>query len=147
MLSYYIVPDDILLQAGSEEVNINRQTMLKTTKGYISLSEKDVPQKHKWNVMLRSVYNRNAIKKVFVRNCEVKRTKIQMTIDTKARTPFFLSGPEFSFVFDRSTKTTQSWVDVMVTAVRSEQKSVTSENCLGYYNVHKSIYKKGNLFS
>ena len=83
----------------------------------------------------------------FIPGCNVHRTYTKATIETKVRTPFFLSGPKFSFIFDRFTKTTQSWIDVMVTTGRSEQKLVTSGNCLGYYNVHKSIFKTRNTFS
>ena len=71
------------------------------------------------------------------------------TIETKARTPFFLSGPEFSFIFSYSTKTTtiESWFDVMVTAAASEQESVRCKHCLDDYNVHESIFKTRNVFS
>ena len=71
---------------------------------------------------------------------------IKVTIKTRARTPFFLSGPKFSFVFSPFTSTTQSWLDAIITA-RSEQKSETSLNCLDHYHVHESIFKKSNLFS
>ena len=122
---------------------------MKTTKGYISLSEKDVAQKSQFRFQKESVFNMIDVSKRChdASKCHVKRTNIKMTINTKARISFFLSGPEFCFVFDRFTKTTQSWVDVMARAVRSTQNTVTSENCLGYYNVHKSIFKTRNLFS
>ena len=42
---------------------------------------------------------------------------------------------------------TESWFDVMITAARSEEKSVTGMSCLEYYNVNESIFKTSNLFS
>ena len=149
IFSYHTVPDDILLQAGSEKVFVNHHTMLKTTKGDIHLSEKDVARKHQSRFGKRSIRNVNAMSKTCrrVHNCYVKRTNIKMTFETKARTPFFLSGPEFSFVFHYKTKTTQSWIDVMVTAARSEQKSHKSTKCFEQYNVNKSIFSTENIFS
>ena len=71
-----------------------------------------------------------------------------VTIETKAHTPFFLSGPWFSFgVFRRLTMADESFFDVMIKATRSEERSVTGTNCLQYYNIHESIFKRSDLFS
>ena len=78
--------------------------------------------------------------------CNDRSSTIKVTIDTKARTPFFLSGPEFSFVFSGFTGTTQSWLDVIITTM-SEKKSVTSLNCLELYYIHESIFRTSNFFS
>ena len=95
---------------------------------------------------MESMYNRTFIVKECAFGCIWKKMVIKVTVKTKARTPFFLSGPEFSFVYSAFTSTTQSWLDAMITA-RSEQKSVTGMKCLEHYNVHESIFKKSNLFS
>ena len=77
-------------------------------------------------------------------NCRKKGIDIKVSLETKARSPFFWSGPEFTFAF--YTGATQSWVDVKITA-KSEENSITSVNCLRYYYVHESIFKTSNLFN
>ena len=131
------------LQAGAETVLMNRHTLRKTDSGEeFSLTEKDVNLKS--GVWMKSIYSRRAVDICTLYKC--RRMDIKVTIKTKAHTPFFLSGPEFGFVFHKYTSITQSWLDAIITA-RSEQKSVTSSNCLEYFNVHQSIFKTRNFFS
>ena len=134
------------LQTGSETITIKRQFLLKTDSGKeISLTKNYVY--HKPGVPMESMYNTTAVFSRCAYGCRLrKQLTITVTIKTKARTPFFLSGPKFSFVFSPFTSTTQSWLDAIITA-RSEQKSVTGMNCLEHYNLHESIFKKSNLFS
>ena len=132
------------LQTGSETMTINRQFLLKTDSAEINSTKKYVY--HKPGVRMESMYNRTFIVKKCAFGCIWKKMVINVTVKTKARTPFFLSGPEFGFVYSAFTSTTQSWLDAIITA-RSEQKSVTGMNCLEHYNVHESIFKKSNLFS
>ena len=75
-------------------------------------------------------------------NCLKRIRDTTVSIETKARTPFFLSGPRFSL-----TMAEGSWSDVMITATRSEENSVTGANCLEQYNIYESIFKRSNLFS
>ena len=122
------------------------QRILKTNKGDFSNTEKDV-------VLEPGVLKTSSTKQFFKEcirhnsHCRRERINTKVTMETLAHTPYFLSGPKFNFVFPSFTKTSQTWIDVMVTASQSEQKSGTSENCLGYYNVYKSIFKTRNLFS
>ena len=131
------------LQAGAETILMNRHTLSKTYSGEdVSLTEKDVNLKP--GVWMESMNSRHAVYRCVLYKC--RRTEIKITIKTKARTPFFLSGPKFVFIFLKYTSITQSWLDAIITA-RSEQKSVTSSNCLEYFNVHESIFKTRNFFS
>ena len=131
------------LQAGAETVLMNCHTLSKTDSGEeFSLTEKDVNLKP--GVWMESMYSRHALDICTLYKC--KSMDIKVTIKTKACTPFFLSGPEFGFIFHKYTSITQSWLDAIITA-RSEQKSVTSFNCLEYFNVHESIFKTRNFFS
>ena len=148
MTSFYniTVPDLIQLQAGSEKVIINRQIRFKTNSGKeFSLSEKDI------NVQpggqMNFINNWPLVNEVCSEDdsCYKEEIDIKVTIETKAHTPFVLSRPEFSVGFYSGA--TQSWVDVIITAVGSEQKSVTEINCLQYYNVHESVFKTRNNFS
>ena len=135
-------PDDMHLQAGAETVLMNRHTLRKTDSGEeFSLTERDVNLRP--GVWMDSMYSRRA---VYICAFKCRRTDIKVTIKSKAHTPFFLSGPEFGFVFHGYTSITQSWLDAIITA-RSEQKSETSPNCLEYLNVHESIFKARNVFS
>ena len=127
------------LQTGSETININRQFLSKT-------DSEEINSTHKPGVQMESMYNKTFIVKECAFDCIWKKIAIKVTVKTKARTPFFLSGPEFGFVYSAFTSTTQSWLDAIITA-RSEQKSVTSSNCLEYFNVHESIFKARNFFS
>ena len=100
---------------------------------------------------MRSVGLRNK----FVKGCPSIRIRCfkwvldtTVTIVTKAHTPFFLSGPWFSFRIHRHlTIVIESWLEMMITAARSEEKSATGMNCLEHYNVHESIFKTSNFFS
>ena len=135
-------PDDTHLQAGAETILMNHHTLSKTYLGEeFSLTEKDVDLKP--GVWMESMCSRRAFD---ICPFKCRRTEIKVTIQTKEHTPVFLSGPEFSFVFHGYTSITQSWLDAIITA-RSEQKSVTSSNCLKYFNVHESIFKTRNFFS
>ena len=144
----YIVtgPDVIHLGVGSEGVIMNRQTMLKTNKGDFHRTEKNVLLKPKGLLKYIADYRLKFLNKICVyrNNCRKKGIDFKVSLETKARTPFFWSGPQFTFVF--YTGATQSWVDVTITA-KSEQKSITSVNCLRYYYVHESIFKTSNLFN
>ena len=131
------------LQAGAETILMNRHTLSKTYLGEeFSFTKKDINLKP--GVLMESMYSRRAVNICFLYKC--RRMDIKVAIKTKACTPFFLSGPKFSFVFHKYTSITQSWLDAIITA-RSEQKSVTSSNCLEYFNVHESIFKTRNFFS
>ena len=125
---------------------INRQIRFKTNSGKkVNRSEKDVtvePGKRMSSIKNRTLVNRKCN---YRSDCIQRGIDIKVTIETKARTPFFLSGPKFTFVF--RTGATQSWVDVMITAAGSVQKSVTNVNCLGHYNVHESVFKTSYLFN
>ena len=144
----YIVtgPDVIHLGVGSEGVIMNRQTMLKTNKGDFHQTEKNVLLKPKGLLKYIADYRLKFLKKICVsrNNCYKKGIDFKVSLETKACTPFFWSGPQFTFVF--YTGAPQSWVDVTITA-KSEQKSITSVNCLRYYYVHESIFKTSNLFN
>ena len=132
------------LRASSEKMVINRQTMLKTNKGDFRVSEKDVTLKP--GARMKFINNWSLVDEICPEdNCHKKAIDINVTIETKARTPFFLSRPEFSVGFYMAAS--QSWVDAIITAARSEQKSITSVNCLRYYNVYESIFKTSNLFN
>ena len=109
------------------------------------MSENDLTvEPGKW---MSSINSWTSVNKIcsYRRNCPRNGVDIKVTIETKARTPFFLSGPEFTFVF--YTGATQSWVDVIITAESSEQMSVTSVNCLDHYNVDESIFKTSDIFN
>ena len=125
---------------------MNRQTMLKTNKGDFHRTEKNVLLKPKGLLKYIADYRLKFLNKICVyrKNCRKKGIDFKVSLETKALTPFFWSGPEFTFAF--YTGATQSWVDVTITA-KSEQKSITSVNCLRYYNVHESIFKTSNLFN
>ena len=144
---YHTDPDIVGVRAGTEPVVVNHQTLVETNQGDLRNTKSIIMKPGLWKEDI-SIMNRiSTLCILFTPGCWVHRRYTKATIDTKVRTPFFLSGPKFFFLFDHFTKTTQSWIDVMVTAVRSEQKSFTSENCLGFYNVHESIFKTRNTFS
>ena len=88
-------PDDMHLQAGAETILMNRHTLRKTNLGEeFSLTEKDVDLKP--GVRMESMCSRRAFD---ICPFKCRRTQIKVTIQTKACTPFFLCGPEFSFFF------------------------------------------------
>ena len=86
------------LQAGAETILMNRHTLSKTYSGEeFSLTEKDVNLKP--GVWMESMYSKRAVNICFLYKC--RTMDIKVAIKTKARTPFFLSGPKFGFVFHK----------------------------------------------
>ena len=78
------------LRAGSETMVINRQTMLKTNKGDFRVSEKDVTLKP--GARMKFINNWSLVDEICPEdNCRRKAIDINVTIETKARNPFFLS--------------------------------------------------------
>ena len=146
---YLTVPDDIDVRAGAEFMFINRQERKQVEplkERIFKISKYDFVLKPE--ARMKSVTNPNPHRKGCQSlgvKCYKRKIDARVTIETKAHTPFFLSGPKFSFVFCHST--IQSWIDVTVTASQSEQKSHTSEQCLNEYNINESVFKAGNLFS
>ena len=108
------------------------QTMLKTNKGDFHQTEKNILLKTRGLLKYITDSCLKFVNKICVyRNNYCKKgIDFKVSLETKACTPFFWFGPEFTFAF--YTGATQSWVDVTVTA-KSEQKSITSVNCLRYY--------------
>ena len=82
------------LQTGSETMNINRQFLLKTDSGKENSSTKNYVYQ-KPGVRVESMYNKTFVVKECAFDCIWKKMAIKVTVKTKARTPFFLSGPEF----------------------------------------------------
>ena len=124
---------------------INRQKRIKTRSGKVKMISEN-------NLVLKPGSQMPSVvgmpDKFFERclsfrsNCFRNVLDTTVTIETKAFTPFFLSGPRFSFgVFRYLTMAEESWFDVMITAARSEEKSVTGGNCLEHSNVHESIFQ------
>ena len=141
------VGDDMALRAGAEPIIINRQETIKTWSGKVKIfSENNVVLKPGSRIKTKVRSNKGcASTRVY---CYNKVLDTTMTIETKARTPFLLPSPRFSFgIFRYLTMAEESWFDVMITAARSEENSVKGVNCLKYFNFHESIFKRSNLFS
>ena len=112
---YHTVRDDIDLQAGAKPMVVNRQERIKTRSGRVRMiSENNLVLKP--GSRMKSVAVRNKFVKgcLSIRNCIKKVLDTTVTVETKARTPFFLSGPRFNFGIYRHLKmATESWFDVM----------------------------------
>ena len=121
----------MIIRAGAEDVIIHRETLLRTTQGYVTM----VTAKY---LRPRGLANSKEATSNYLYNYKLRTNYYKVRITTEAHTPFFWSGPSFGLVFDHRTSAPQSWLDVMISA-ESVEKSYTNGNCLDFYHLHEHI--------